>query len=248
MNAEACWLAATKRSTTMTHRPTSLITSMLVGALTLALAACGSDGDSGGGASPAPSAVIVYRADQDLDGVFELYLAGSGVKLNPPLPAGRTVLNFEITPDKRAVVYTADQDTAGVFELFRVDFANPGVSTKLNGSLVANGHVDVFRITPDGIAVIYRADQTTNGVFELYRVPFATPGVSTKLNSPLMANGDVGVNFQFTPNNTAVVYQADEDTDEVFELYRVPFATPGASTKLHPPLSLSRDVEGFAIR
>ena len=103
--------------------------------LSVAVAACGSSnsGSSNGSSSSAsPTERIVYLADQDINDVFELYLAGSSIKLNPPLSQRKNVLDFQITPDNTAVVYRADQDTNDVFELYRVEFAKPGVSTKLN--------------------------------------------------------------------------------------------------------------------
>ena len=110
--------------------------------LSVAVAAC-SGGDGGNSNGSAPSAAgterIVYLADQDINDVFELYLAGSAIKLNPPLSRGKNVLDFQITPDKTAVVYRANQDTNDVFELYWVEFAHPGVSTKLNSPLPIGG-------------------------------------------------------------------------------------------------------------
>jgi hypothetical protein len=136
--------------------------------------------------------------------VFELYLVGSSIKLNPPLPKGRNVLDFQITPDKKAVVYRADQDTDEVFELYRVEFAQPGVSTKLNSPLPTGGDVsDQYEITADSSSVVYVADQTTDNVLELYRVSFVIPGISTKLNSPLVLGGNVSFSFPLALNGSA---------------------------------------------
>ncbi len=121
----------------MKTRLASLVIDMAIATLITMLAACGSD--NGGGTPPlAATERIVYLADQDLDGVRELYLVGpngTSTKLNPPLPVGRSVTGYQITPDRSAVVYLADQTTDGVLELYRVPLATPGVSTKLNGSL-----------------------------------------------------------------------------------------------------------------
>ena len=225
----------------MTHQPVSLATFLLVGAITLTLAACSNDngGNSGGGHPPAPSAALVYLADQDIEGVDELYLLGSNgtsTKLNPALPVGRSVTRFRITPDKTAVVYRADQDTDDLLELYRVPLATPGVSTKLNGPLGAQGKKEFFdfQFTPDSSAVVYRVHQD-DAAAELYRVSLATPGVSTKLNSPLGANGDV-LDFQVTPDSSAVLYTASPAPLGIPELYRVLLTTPRVSTKLNGPL------------
>ena len=231
----------------LTHRLAWIILPLLV-------VGC-SGGDNGGGtpgSPPASSPVIertVYLADQDLDNVVELYLVGSSInKLNPPLPKGKNVIDFQITPDKKAVVYRADQDTDEVFELYRVEFANPGVSTKLNSPLPAGGDVWFGLITPDSSSVLYLADRTTDDVLELYRVPFANPGMSTKLNGPLVAGGNVFFDFRITPDNSAVVYRASQTTAGVVELYRVPFAAPGVSSKLNGPLVVGGNVEGFSVQ
>ena len=242
----------------MTHQPVSLATFLLVGAITLTLAACSNDngGNSGGGHPPAPSAALVYLADQDIEGVDELYLLGSNgtsTKLNPALPVGRSVTRFRITPDKTAVVYRADQDTDDLLELYRVPLATPGVSTKLNGPLASQQKKQFFdfQFTPDSSAVLYTASPLPLFILELYRVPLTTSGVSTRLNGPLVANGDVIDNgkgdFQVTPDGSAVVYLAVQDTVGVIELYRVPLATPGVSTKLNGPLGANGDVYGFQV-
>ena len=216
--------------------------------LSVAVAACGSGGSgnsNGSSSSAASTERIVYLADQDINDVFELYLVGSSIKLNPPMSPGKNVLDFQITPDKTAVVYRADQDANDVFELYRVEFANPGVSTKLNSPLPAGGDVWSALITPDSSSVVYVADQTTDGVSELYRVPFATPGVSTKLNGPLVPGGNVFFDIGITPDNSAVVYRATQASANTIELYRVPLATPGLSTKLNGVLPLNADVNLF---
>src|SRR4030095_5480920 len=146
---------------------------LLIAVAALFLTGCPSDN----GNAPPPtssSGTVVYLADQDIVGVFELFLAGSGTKLNPALPAGRTVQSFALTPDATAVVYIADQDQNDVFELYRVNFASPGASTKLNSplalcGLAVCGDVTAFAITPDNSAVVYIADQTADDVFELFR-------------------------------------------------------------------------------
>ena len=195
---------------------------------------------------------VIYTADQDNAGVLELYrvaFASPGVstKLNPALPAGRNVNSFLLTPDGTAVIYRADQGTANVGELYRVAFTNPGVSTKLNPALPAGRNVNSFLLTPDGTAVIYRADQDTANVLELYRVAFANPGVSTKLNPALPAGRNGAFDAVLTPDGTAVIYGADQDTEGVIELYQVAFTSPGVSTKLNGPLVANGRVSGFCV-
>jgi hypothetical protein len=150
---------------------------------------------------------------------------------------------FEITPDSSAVVYTTTGATHDYRILHRVPFATPGQSTQLNGS-GADRFIDRFAIRPDSSGVVYEANtdspRNARDGTELFLVPFATPGVSTKLNGPLVAGGSVQTlfarSFAIAPDNSSIVYIADETTNGVIDLYRVPFSTPGVSTKLNGPL------------
>jgi hypothetical protein len=202
----------------------------------------------------------VYRQDAETDGVFDLWSvalpAGTPVKLNATVPSPG-VFSFRISPDGSRVVYTAAQDTGGVVELYSVPIAGPAsAGVKLNGPLVAGGDVadpfpSVFGISANSTRVVYRADQQTDEVFELYSVPIAGPASSgVKLNGALDTAGDV-VGFRLSPNSARVVYQADQQTNEVYELYSVPIGGPASSgVKLNGALVLGGDVRftsGFQI-
>jgi hypothetical protein len=56
-------------------------------------------------------------------------------------------------------------------------------------------------------------------VFELYAVPIVG-GLVEKLNGSLVSGGDV-TEWRISPDSRRVVYRADQDADEVFELYSV---------------------------
>src|SRR5262245_35472248 len=96
---------------------------LFLAAVCLLSAGCSSSGDGTSVTPTTGSGTVVYLADQTTPGVFELFLATSGTKLNPPLAANRTVTNFALTPDRTAVIYIADQDLDDVFELYRVSLA-----------------------------------------------------------------------------------------------------------------------------
>jgi len=145
----------------------------------------------------------------------------------------------------RNLVYLADQTTDEVFELF---LASSGA--KLNGPIVSGGRgVVSFALTPDKSAVVYIADEKTAGVFELFQVNIATPGASVKLNGTITTVGGDVTEFSITPDGTSVVYRADQRFDEIFELFRVLFASPQASTLLNPafPNGSGRSVKKFAV-
>ncbi len=201
---------------------------------------------------------IAYVADQEVDERLELYevqtaTPGTSVKLNGTLVPGGDLCNFIFDPTSQRIAYCADEKTNDVIELFVVDLATPGVSTKINPPLVAGGRVTTYEFGPTGEFIVYRADQDTNDVFELYSVQLATPGVSAKLNGPLVAGGNVDLptlahrpSFAVSPDGNRVVYAADEDTDQQFELYAVEMGAAGAPAKLSPALT-ARGIEQFAI-
>jgi len=68
------------------------------------------------------SSIVVYLADFDVPGVFELHgvpiNGGTIVKLSAELVSGGNVQDFQFSPDSRRIIYQADQDTDQVVELF----------------------------------------------------------------------------------------------------------------------------------
>lgn len=195
---------------------------------------------------------VVYLADQDAfsrDELFSVPITGGTVeKLNADV--GRAVFGqFEITPDGSKVVYLSDQDVRLSFELFIVPITG-GAPTKLNPDFtdrdqdVRSGSIN---ISPDGSRVVYVADVTEN-VFELFSVP-TTGGNVTKLN-PDFTGTQKDVNFttvKISPTGNRVIYVADQNTDNVDELFSVPIAG-GTVTKLNPDfLDNNRDVADFDL-
>lgn len=193
------------------------------------------------------SSRVVYRADQQSDGVLEIYsvpsAGGSAVKLNGVLTSGGTVATYEISPDSTRVIYLADQQVDGRVELFSVPLAGGG-ATKLNGALPAGGSVTQSLISPDSSRVVYRADEDSDNVYELFSVQLAGGG-AVKLNPALIAGGDV-IDQEISPDSARVVYRADQNVDEVRELFSVPLAG-GASVQVSDDLAVGGDVLQFEI-
>lgn len=192
--------------------------------------------------------LAVYRAQQDTDEVYELYVVpvdGSAdpVKLNSELPEGGGTYSFDITPNNKYLIYTADQDTDNINELYQVPLDGLETPIKLSGELVENGNVSQFKISPDGQYVVYLADQETNDVVELFMAPVDGSALPVKLNGELVENGDVGFGgtFYISPDSQWVVYLADQETNDVDELFSVPI-TGGEAKKLNPELTPGGDV------
>ncbi|HKU12999.1 MAG TPA: hypothetical protein VJQ52_01315 [Steroidobacteraceae bacterium] len=201
------------------------------------------DGDVSSAFAFSPdSTAVAYVADQDVDGVLELYgakLASPGVtaRLNPSLTAGGNICNFKFSPDSQRVAYCADQDTDDVTELYTVALSAPGVATKLSPTLVAGGDVKAgYEFSSDSSFLVYVADQQVDEQVELFRVDIAAPGITQKINGTLVAEGSVW-DFKLSPDSTHVGYIATQDDIAVYELYEVALAAPAASKKLSAPMA-----------
>jgi Tol biopolymer transport system component len=202
----------------------------------------------------------VYLVKQNAVSFFELYAipvaGGDTYKLNDPLVADGNVYDFEISPDSSRVVYVADQDTHYVDELYSVSLLNPlADAIKLNPVMVANGDVSYYniKISPDSSRVAYLADQDTDGMNELYAVPIEG-GTAVKLNEPLANSIDLTTCryldcFKFSPDSNYVVYQVQQDTVSIRELYSALITETGSVVaKLNDPINtVGRNVISFEI-
>lgn len=159
----------------------------------------------------------------------------AAVRLNRVLAAGGSVYwHFLIAGGVGRVVYMADQDTDEEVNLYSVPIAGPeGEGVVINRSLGINGDVRWFSVSPDGLHVAYTADRINfflgNDIFRLWTVPAVGPGVASILHGPPPVDGgDVSNRFEFTPDNSRLVYVADQDTNDVYELY-VSYDRPAAT-------------------
>lgn len=162
---------------------------------------------------------------------------GNSIRLTDVDAVGGFVPSFTVTDDGQRVVYLASQ-ALGEYELFSTPLFGGPVS-KLSGQLVRGGLVKEFRLVGDD-RVVYHAIQDTEGVSELYDVAL-TGGDRRKLNVSLNTIGSsVSRDFVATSDGQYIVYRADAEVDEVFELYSVETAT-GVITKLNVPLDFYGD-------
>ena len=224
-------------NTTRQYRITFAIIGLLLASM-LFLSCGGSTGDDSfrqQGSSIFPAAVFI--ADKDVNGVDELYVSfndGSEItKLSDQLVARGNVVAFQVSPDGIFVAYVADQDTAGLFELYvvPVDKTPNETAVKVSGTMAGNGILQqpsgeyVFKWAPNSSRVAYVADQNALRVFELFT---STPdGLENDTVSNLpdpLTNPDRNVqNFEWRPDSTLIAYIADQDSDQVFELFVSPF-------------------------
>lgn len=208
---------------------------------------------------------VAFRADADTDEVFELYSVALGgspvVKLNGPMVTGGDVpaalggVQFAFSPDGAWVVYRADQDSDEVFELFAApaDGAHPPV--KLHPALAGSQDVPLhgFRIAPDSQGVVFAADTDVAARVELWSAPIDGSAGAVRLNPPMISGGSLRLESPFGAQDTFalarrhVVYLADQDTDETFELFRIPADGSMTAVRCNDALASGGDVTGFSM-
>jgi hypothetical protein len=159
--------------------------------------------------------------------VIELFSSTPDGAINDQLSASlgpdRNVDSFFWAPDSSRIAYRADQDINDVFELYSADpapIAGPDF-IKVSAPLGAGQNVEEFEWAPDSLRIAYRADQDSNDVFEMYTTnPFAVSDFVKVSADPLVDGGNVE-EFEWDPtlNSSFLTYRADQDTLDVFELY-----------------------------
>ncbi len=190
---------------------------------------------------------LVYIAEQDLDGVSELFSSpvtgGGSTKLSAPqMSLGGNVTDIQLSPDGQFAVYRADHDVEGIFELYTVSNASGGM-IKLNGTLLAGNVEPDFQISADGSRVVYRAKQDDRHQTDLYSV-WLTGGGRVTLNRPL-AEGEVH-DFEISADGRRVVYRAAQTHSSSPRLYSVP-STGGQVTKIDGLSTRYGSVRSFQV-
>ena len=94
--------------------------------------------------------------------------------------------------------------------------------------------------TPDSNFVVFMADADTVGQVQLYKYALAD-GLVTRLNDNLIAGGDI-TSFAISPDRQWIAYVADQDVDNVFELYVRDAALTTAPIKVSGTLVSDGDV------
>jgi len=204
----------------------------------------------------------LYLANQAVGG-YGLYTvpadgSASALRLSDPLPAGRSIYRTAATPDGSRAVYEVYEAPAGrlnVLQLWSAPIDGSQPALLLTPALVAGGQIFDRGISPDGSRVVYLADQEVDERFEVFSVPTDGSAAAVKLNGPLVVGGDVslmgfesaeGCALAISRDSSRVVYLADQDSDEVAELYSVPLDASASPVKL-VSLTATRDVRELLI-
>jgi Tol biopolymer transport system component len=137
-----------------------------------------------------------------------------------------------VDPLGARVVYVARPSGGAAFELFSTPLLGGGPVARLNPDFVAGGNVryelmeEQFWITPER-RVLFVADAVTDETFELYDAPLDGSRPAVRRSETLAPGGDV---LSVESAGRSVVYRADQDSDEIFELFLDHLEPPRAAT------------------
>ena len=175
---------------------------------------------------------LAYTADIEGNTVGELFVAaavgGPSLRLNEDLVADGDVGLFEWSPDAKLIVYTADLTVDNLYEQ-RVVPAAGGAGWRVSptdsrGDPLSSGGNE--RWSPDGGHLAF----VVGG--ELYVT--TTQGTELrKLSGTMVPGGRVSF-ARWSPDGSRIAYQADQDTDDLQELYMVGINGGGRSSSTSP--------------
>jgi Tol biopolymer transport system component len=155
---------------------------------------------------------LAYRADQETDGLFEIYVsAATGSAQNVKVSAGDTNIQFGWSSDSSLIAFRANG------ELFVTLPSGASQIVKLNVPVSGNG-VSGFFWSPDGSRIAYRAQPVGSTGGRLYTsLPDGTGG-SIEVSGTMVASGGVG-NLAWSPDGTRIALVSDREIDGRFALY-----------------------------
>lgn len=172
-----------------------------------------------------PSDVATFSARVDLS--------------SPPLRIADGIGHAFITPDSTRVVFELPTPSpASGIELHSVPILGGASPVRLNGPLPLGGTVQGDPAFA-GDRVVYRASEAAPNQFELFSALLDGSQASVRLNQGFPigpVEGDVWA-MALSPDGTRVVYRADQETDNVVELFSV------RTDKSEPPVQLSIELE-----
>lgn len=184
---------------------------------------------------------VVYRGDQDTDGVIELFSAPIDGSETPTTIGGPHVPFCLLTSDGTRAVFVADPEADGAGELYSAPIDGSAPPTKLNGPLVPGGGFDWSDrdvvLSPDGATAVYRLDEVTASVFELFAAPIDGGSAPVRISGSMVPGGDVwSISLLISPAGGRVVYVADATVDESYAIWSVPIDGSAAPVQLGAPL------------
>jgi Tol biopolymer transport system component len=197
---------------------------------------------------------VVFMADKETAVQVELYRyslqSGTASKVNTALLPGRDVASFAISPNRLWIAYIANQEASGEYHLYVRDAALASAPVKLstallNGDGVSSLSADKPVWAPDSSRIAFRNDAQVDDRFELSTVA-PTGGPAAIVSDITIANRDVQAgSVAWAPDSTRVAYLADQDGDEIVELYTSPGNTAVGNAKVNGIMQVNGDVADY---
>ena len=174
------------------------------------------------------SATIVYSGWMDDFGdreVLSVSVAGppeAAVRISLPQDPPGEYLHWQLVPDGTAVLYSGLYGGTDNWRLQIVPLSGPAAASQplCPPFRDPQGTWAGTRVAPGGRVAVQFADFQWAGQYELFHQSLVTPLVPGDfMNPPLVAGGSVLYPFVWMPDGYGIVYRADAETDEKFELY-----------------------------
>jgi Tol biopolymer transport system component len=182
----------------------------------------------------------------ELDETLTLKLSGAN------LGAANTTATLTIQDTDPFAAFIARQSAGEPAELFVIDLSQRKVKVSdLSGAPNSAGNVTEFLWAPDHSRLAYVADRNEAEVFELFSVVANGSAAPVRLNAELVTDsagtiGDV-LKFAWSPDSTQLAYVADQEVDQVLELFTVSADVSAAPVKVRDGLAIEgKDIFNFA--
>lgn len=197
------------------------------------------------------SSKLVYTTDEYSSvGNYGLFIANPDGSARLTLNAGPVMARFDISANGARVVYREGLVNPNLKSITPSATDDKLLNTPFNlGSYPASG-VFGFVISPNSNLVLFRSNQLNNAVSELFVASIDTAGTAVKVSGTMVSGGNVEVTektqYNFTPDSLSVVYLADQQTNNVDELF-ISSVTGSSNQKLNGSLVSGGNVINFKI-
>jgi len=144
------------------------------------------------------------------------------VLLNGPAVSGRGVaaLGQKLALTATRAVYRQERDQDGVLELFSAPLDGSAPEVRISQALGGASDVQTFLLSADGQRAVFLADPVFDEAFELFGTPLDGSLPPRRYHPPFEGGPVLGDVLAFQGGaGEHVVYRADQDVDEDFELY-----------------------------
>jgi hypothetical protein len=135
---------------------------------------------------------------------------------------GEDILEDRTTVTSTGYALFLTESSSGSVELHSAPLDGSRPSVRLHAPLGTGSVRTDYAVTRHGY-VVFRASQEATSAIELFVAPVDGSRLSRRISSPMGINGNVGQglaqDFQVSPEGWSVMYVADQEQDNKFEVY-----------------------------